>query len=166
MSHRANRFQWRILLCIVSIFLTACGGGNQSAEALSELTDRECSGTVSDGTVKTYPIPQENRRGTSVHGYSPSTTSDGYYAVASKVRYYDAETGSSVILCAQPGCAHEDETCQAWVGPVLSYVEYRKELLATVENGEGSVQLIRKDLTTGERTVLQTLWRFQKSMPL
>lgn len=155
MLHRTNRIRYLLLFCIALMFLTACAGSDRSA-GLSSVSAEADELTASGDAVRTYLIPQENQRGTSMGGYSPSTTSNGYYTVSDKVRYYDAEAGVSVILCAQPGCTHTDETCQAWVGQAISYIEYHGQLLATVQNEEGSAQLVRKDLTTGDITVLES----------
>jgi hypothetical protein len=141
------------------MIFSACGKGSQGTDRQVEKEQKDSNQVTevaSAGEVVSYPIPQENRASAALYGYCPSTTSDGYYTVSTIVHYYDREIDKSVILCAQTGCTHSDETCQAWVGEVITYVEYQGYILATIRYQESGAQLIKKDISTGEITVLDT----------
>lgn len=67
--------------------------------------------------------------------------------------YGDRKT---VWLCPQPGCIHQDESCQAWIGPkVISLCDYHGTLYAMTEDGNGGFQFLTKDPATGERKILE-----------
>lgn len=104
----------------------------------------------------TYPIPAENiTAGNVLHG-APSANGNGYYSTSSLLKYTDIDAEDLFLLCAQSGCKHSDETCQAWIGKqVGSVFEYRGELYAVTFEDEYA-QFIKKDMATGERTVLDS----------
>ena len=151
------------LLCallLLALLLSAC-----DPQSVSDPTQPGTSGGPSlepsapaEDTVG-WPIPTENRSGMTVlfGGRCPSSTSDGYYKiVGNRVDYFDAATKATVTLCAQPGCSHSGETCQAWLGGASSVAEYHGVIYA-VRSGimdTGDVDFIRKDLTSGKITVL------------
>lgn len=155
-------------LCLLLFILTACGAeqdvsageaqpvGEASAPADTNPEEPAQEAPAEAVQAVSYPIPQENRRSATPYDYCPSTTANGYYTVYNKILFHDVETGTAVVWCAQPGCTHTDETCQAWLGQVISYTEYQGRFLATVQDGEGGVQLLEKDLSTGVNTVLET----------
>lgn len=137
------------ILCVCLILFTACG----IKPDVSETSD----GTEANSSaVDSRPIPQENRYIVSGSDICPSSTGDGYYICTNTVHYFDAESGQTITLCAQTGCAHQDSTCQAWIGNVQNYTEYHGSLYAVIAEKNDSIQFIRKDLSGGEITVLDT----------
>ena len=119
------------MLCTVFMIFNACGLENTEA--------------VQTSVINNYPIPQENRKGTDSSSLCPASTADGFYRASSNtktVSFYDAQEGKYIILCAQPGCAHTDETCQAWIGNVKSFVEYHGSILAVRQYEDGSADFV------------------------
>lgn len=138
------------LLCVLlllGLLLAACGP--KGAAGPTPAPNGSEPSTPASGAAGN-PLPLENRRGQG--GLCTSSAADGYYRVSKRVSFYDAAAGTSVILCAQPGCSHTDETCQAWIGDVTSYTEYHGQIYAV--RGRDSVQFIRKDLANGHIAVL------------
>lgn len=99
-------------------------------------------------------LPLENRKSVAGGGICPSSTSDGYYVCTNVVHYVDAQSGKTHTMCSQPGCSHNDSTCQAWIGQVSSYTEYHGQIYAIVKDvGHGS-RFVRKDLAGGQITTI------------
>lgn len=138
------------ILCLSLTMLAGCDSDSPGKE-----TTGGSSGVpaVQDG----YPIPVENRKGVGIGEICPSTAADGYYlCVNSVIHYYDAESGTTFTLCAQPGCSHQDSTCQAWIGDVTSYTEYHGSIFAIVQEEGGTIRFLRKDLSDGSISVFDT----------
>lgn len=137
-------------LLLMALLLTACaphGVSNTTAPNSPEIS-------APAGEVIGNPLPLENRQGRS--DVCPSSAADGYYRVSTRISFYDASVGTTVVLCAQPGCSHMNEACQAWIGEVKSYTEYHGLIYAI--RGNESVQFIRKNLSNGNISVLAE-WR-------
>ena len=106
---------------------------------------------------ETFPYPEENIRPAYVEMFGAAASgSNGYYSGNKALKYTDMDSGKTVWLCPQPGCTHQDETCQAWIGSRVSYLcDYRGTLYAITEDGNGGYLFLTKDPATGERKVLE-----------
>ena len=145
-----------MLIDYFGIFFGCVSGIEQASSQASTETE---GATNLEGTApQSYPLPQENRkaRSTSLWGVA-STVSDGYFYGREYLRYYDAQSGRTMILCSQPGCPHNDSTCQAWLGNASIMVEY-KGILYYVLSDDAGKRLCAKDLSTGEITELDA-WK-------
>lgn len=148
-----------LVLCLLTIsgFFFGCVSGIEQASSQAS-TETEGATNLEGTAPQSYPLPQENRkaRSTSLWGVA-STVSDGYFYGREYLRYYDAQSGRTMILCSQPGCPHNDSTCQAWLGNASIMVEY-KEILYYVLSDDAGERLCAKDLSTGEITELDA-WK-------
>lgn len=106
---------------------------------------------------ETFPYPEENIRPAYVEMFGAAASgSNGYYSGNKALKYTDMDSGKTIWLCPQPGCTHQDETCQAWIGSRVSYLcDYRGTLYAITEDGNGGYLFLTKDPATGERKVLE-----------
>ena len=106
---------------------------------------------------ETFPYPSENIRPAYVEMFGAAASgSNGYYSGNKALKYTDMDSGKTIWLCPQPGCTHQDETCQAWIGSRVSYLcDYRGTLYAITEDGNGGYLFLTKDPATGERKVLE-----------
>lgn len=143
-------------LLLLALLLSACDPqsvGDPTQPGNSSDPSSEVSAPM--GEDVNYPLLAENQPGVLAFlGACPSSTADGYYCViGEKIKFFDVATEAMVTVCAQPGCSHSDETCQAWIGAVSCFREYNGQIYANREDG-GSIQFIRKDLTDGGITVL------------
>lgn len=98
-----------------------------------------------------YALPAENRDAGTMF-----FDDDGWYTcVAGAVNYYDYASGQTMVLCAQPGCSHGDDSCQAWLSSANSLAVFDGQLYATLCDDSIGAQLVRKELSTGKITVLE-----------
>ena len=106
---------------------------------------------------ETFPYPTENISAASLElSGAPASGSNGFYSGSKSLKYTDMDSGKTVWLCPQPGCIHQDESCQAWIGPkVISLCDYHGTLYAMTEDGNGGFQFLTKDPATGERNILE-----------
>ena len=149
----------KLLFCIIAtllISLTACGNNripNSSATP----------------AILSTSIAQENLLAKSCQAFGvsafPSNNGRGLYLPSDNtMRYYDFELGESVILCAQSGCAHADESCTAYLGNPAVFAEYHNIWYTIAETDDGSLLLNRIDPTNGQRRTVTTLNRTESQM--
>lgn len=91
---------------------------------------------------------------TGFHGM-PAACSNGYYSGKQALRYMDLDSKQTIFLCSQPGCKHTDASCQAWIGTNVLYLCEYQGLIYAVSDEGSSVEFLKKDITTGQRTVLE-----------
>lgn len=106
---------------------------------------------------ETFPYPTENIRAANLmfHG-APASGSNGYYSGSKILKYTDMDSGKTIWLCPQPGCTHQDESCQAWIGQKVTYLcDYHGTIYAITEDGNGGYLFLSKDPATGERKILE-----------
>lgn len=138
-------------VALLSLLLTSCTSGGKLGNETPDVSPTPAT-SPAVGEVPTYPVPLENRNVDIVWGICPSSQGDGHYRIGNVVMFCDAKVGGLVVLCAQPGCEHKDETCQAWIGDVEMFAEYHGDIYAI--RGDHDVEFVRKDLTDGSITVL------------
>lgn len=131
-----RRYPWLAVLLVLA--LTACGVPGMS-------------GPEAPQAVESSALPQDNRN-TSWEVFPDDT--GWYVCVAGTVRYYDFASGQTMTLCAQPGCSHRDESCQAWLGNAAGLGVCDGTIYAALTDDTSGAQLVSKDVATGQITVL------------
>lgn len=85
------------------------------------------------------------------------TAEDGqgiYYIRGKKVNYYDPELEISTVVCPQQGCLHQDSSCVAWQGDVLSFGVYRDMWYALLAEEDGSICVRQTNPSDNSREVI------------
>ena len=103
-----------IIILLGMLALSACGGEGGSKEG------------VKDGWISSFVGGEANKHAEDTpwnHGmHAMMETENGYYSSLTTsnyqqrlcLRYYDKETGTTMLLCNKPECQHEgDEACEA-----------------------------------------------------
>ena len=105
---------------------------------------------------ETFPCPTENIRAAFLMFYGAAASgSNGYYSGTKTLKYTDMDSGKTIWICPQPGCTHQDESCQAWIGPKVTYLcDYHGTIYAITEDGNGGYLFLSKNPATGERKIL------------
>lgn len=134
---------------------TTEGGGTVTAPTAPEGAPLPET-TEMNAAPETFPYPTENIDAASLSGHGAiASGSNGYYSGRQTLKYTDMDFGKTISLCPQPGCTHQDETCQAWVGENVSQLcDYHGTLYAITGEKFGSFQFLSKDPATGERKIL------------
>ena len=93
-----------------------------------------------------------------------SNFENGYFTTSGhKLHFVHESVGghgcTGILLCAQPGCNHIDDTCQAWLKNVAMLEEHNGKIYA-VQLAEESVWLTEKNLTTGKNRVISS-WEYK-----
>lgn len=151
-----------VLAWCVLLNLCACAEIDAPSQ-VGESLHSTINAVVAPENVQHFNIPTENVKAshTLSHG-TPSTTGTGYYTGNKILKYTDVEMKESVVMCAQTGCSHSDASCQAWIGWDVGYIcEYRGVLYATVTEDDGALVFLKKDIATGERTIIDR-WPLEK----
>ena len=114
--------------------------------------------TQSEEPPQSFAPPEENRltlRQWEVQ-MAISSVRDGYYYGSQVLMFCDGATGETQVLCQKPDCAHEESSCEAWLGETTSMIEYHGVLYFTRTEDTGA-QLCTKNPETGEIQVI-TQW--------
>lgn len=141
-----NNLKTRIILRLVLIAVFMQAGC--FADSSSEYTD-------SDNTLSL------SASGYTMMGYgnmAPSGEGDNLLYITETVSVFNPETGfSPVLLCAQPGCSHRDETCEAWIGDRDQFMCFQGIWYWTVYDNTQTLLLKSYDHESGRR---QDLFRY------
>lgn len=135
---------------------TTEGGGTVTAPTAPEGAPQPET-TEMNTAPEAFPYPTENIRAAllTLQG-APASGSNGYYSGTKTLKYTDMDSGTTIWLCPQPGCTHQDESCQAWIGPKVTYLcDYHGTIYAITEDGNGGYLFLTKDPATGERKILK-----------
>lgn len=135
---------------------TTEGGGTVTAPTAPEGAPQPET-TEMNTAPEAFPYPTENIRAAllTLQG-APASGSNGYYSGTKTLKYTDMDSGTTIWLCPQPGCTHQDESCQAWIGPKVTYLcDYHGTIYAITEDGNGGYLFLTKDPATGERNILE-----------
>lgn len=137
-------------LVLCACLLTACVGSPSGTTP----TDSWPQQTTQPPQTALYTLPEDNKRPAmgALMNICLSSTTDGYYTCTNVVQFCAGTSVKPITLCAQTGCAHEDSTCQAWIGRVWQSIEYQGKLYAIVSEGE--FRFVEKDLSTGTITII------------
>lgn len=144
------------LMTLLLLVLTACA--KPAAPSDQSVTDPT---PATPATAQGHALPKENRQASRNGSVFPD---DGgwYTCVLGTVRYYDYASGQTMTLCAQPGCSHGDSSCQAWLGNATGLSLYDGAIYAAITDDDAGAQLVRKDVSTGQITVLNQ-WQNQEN---
>lgn len=137
-------------LVLCACLLTACVGRPGGTTPTDSLPQQ----TTQPPQTGLYTLPEDNKcpAAGDLRDVCPSSTTDGYYTCTNVVQFYAGSSVKPITLCAQTGCAHNDSTCQAWIGKVWQCIEYQGKLYAIVSEGE--FRFVEKDLSTGTITII------------
>ena len=124
-----KKTSWPFLL--LSIFLL-CGCQNEKATLEYEAA-----------LVATMEnIPAENIQAGYAYGDPfPSATANGVYLPTDKVSFLDFGNGKAVVLCAQSGCTHAENTCSAWLGMSSLFGEYNGYWYTASQTDSGDISV-------------------------
>lgn len=156
-----------MMTLMLAVVLASCGTSDESVD-ISENSDtiqEENNATQGEGNL---PVLYEwsvdsvfaENSGTR---FGIQTTEDGqgiYYTSGQKVNYYDPELEISTVVCPQQGCLHQDASCVAWQGDILSFGAYRDMWYALLAEEDGSICVRRTDPSDNSREVI-----FRYSLP-
>ena len=116
------------------------------------------SGAEEPVEIKTYPLPEENVRANIIYAPSPSTGGFWTCAVfnAKTIQAYDPATKTAYFPCYQAGCKHNDASCTANFGGVISgLAEYRGNFYAMVYyNNETASAFVTRPVSGGPLQIL------------
>ena len=116
------------------------------------------SGAEEPVEIKTYPLPEENVRANIIYVPSPSTGGFWTCAVfnAKTIQAYDPATKTAYFPCYQAGCKHNDASCTANFGGVISgLAEYRGNFYAMVYyNNETASAFVTRPVSGGPLQIL------------
>ena len=86
-----------------------------------------------------------------------SGNGDGILYVTSTVSSINPpDQTEPVLLCAQAGCTHSDETCKAYIGNADYFLSYHDVWYYTVSESNDRLTLHSYDFKNGKRSVLHT----------
>lgn len=120
-----KRFLAAALAAILTLSLAACGD-NSSTSPQSAGLPRAGS---NDGMLETDFQKNMHQSTLEEYGFYICETGDGYYFLFNCFVYFmEKETGASTILCGKPDCAHNDETCNAFVSDASFLTYYNGRL--------------------------------------
>ena len=116
------------------------------------------SGAEEPVEIKTYPLPEENVRANIIYVPSPSTGGFWTCAVfnAKTIQAYDPTTKTAYFPCYQAGCKHNDASCTANFGGVISgFAEYRGNFYAMIYyNDDTASAFVTRPVSGGPLEVL------------
>ena len=141
-----------ILALALLLSLAGCLPGEEGPDAGNTQTGAAQS---EPGTVEPAGyIPPEENRSFAASGMDCCPTEDGtgFYCPGTQIlRYYDPAARDLITLCSQSGCAHGDESCEAWLGESVSgFAAYEGSWYVLAEENNSAV-LRRIDPQTRER---------------
>ena len=116
------------------------------------------SGAKEPVEIKTYPLPEENVRANIIYVPSPSTGGFWTCAVfnAKTIQAYDPATRTTYFPCYQAGCKHNDASCTANFGGVISgFAEYRGNFYAMIYyNDDTASAFVTRPVSGGPLQIL------------
>lgn len=128
----------------VCLLLSGCSG-KTSSPAPSGSDKPAALETVDDRLVYLSRSPSSIGRGTEGEsGYYYADTSENHSH--GNIHFIDKESHQDVILCSNPGCAHDTDACPAWLD---TQTDYLPELVWT----DGKVVLFYPGMNTEETKV-------------
>ena len=116
------------------------------------------SGTEESVEIRTYVLPEENVRADSIYVPSPSTGGFWTWAVftSKTIQAYDPVTRTTYYPCYQAGCKHNDASCTANFGGVISgFAEYRGNFYAMIYyNDDTASAFVTRPVSGGPLQIL------------
>ncbi len=151
---------WVCMAVLLASF-TGCYSAQDGPLTLSSsqtMQSNSGSGAEEPVEIKTYPLPEENVRANIIYVPSPSTGGFWTCAVfnAKTIQAYDPTTKTAYFPCYQAGCKHNDASCTANFGGVISgLAEYRGNFYAMIcYNDDTASALVTRPVSGGPLEVL------------
>ena len=150
-----------VCMAVLLASFTGCYSAQDGPSTLSSSqTMQSNSGSAAENSVeiRTYGIPEENVRANIIYVPSPSTGGFWTCAVfnAKTIQAYDPATRTTYFPCYQAGCKHNDASCTANFGGVISgFAEYRGNFYAMIYyNDETASAFVTRPVSGGPLKVL------------
>ena len=150
-----------VCMAVLLASFTGCYSAQDGPSTLSSSqTMQSNSGSATENSVeiRTYDIPEENVRANIIYVPSPSTGGFWTCAVfnAKTIQAYDPATKTAYFPCYQAGCKHNDASCTANFGGVISgFAEYRGNFYAMIYyNDETASAFVTRPVSGGPLKVL------------
>ena len=151
-----------VCMAVLLASFTGCYSAKKDgpSTASSAQTAQLGSGSATENSVeiRTYVLPEENVRADSIYVPSPSTGGFWTWAVftSKTIQAYDPVTRTTYYPCYQAGCKHNDASCTANFGGVISgLAEYRGNFYAMVYyNNETASAFVTRPVSGGPLQIL------------
>ena len=150
-----------VCMAVLLASFTGCYSAQDGPSTLSSSqTMQSNSGSAAENSVeiRTYVLPEENVRADSIYVPSPSTGGFWTWAVftSKTIQAYDPVTRTTYYPCYQAGCKHNDASCTANFGGVISgFAEYRGNFYAMIYyNDETASAFVTRPVSGGPLKVL------------
>ena len=151
-----------VCMAVLLASFTGCYSAQKDgpSTASSSQTMQSNSGSAAENSVeiRTYGIPEENVRANIIYVPSPSTGGFWTCAVfnAKTIQAYDPTTKTAYFPCYQAGCKHNDASCTANFGGVISgFAEYRGNFYAMIYyNDDTASAFVTRPVSGGPLQIL------------
>ena len=150
-----------VCMAVLLVSFTGCYSAQDGPSTLSSSqTMQSNSGSAAENSVeiRTYGIPEENVRANIIYVPSPSTGGFWTCAVfnARTIQAYDPATNTTYYPCYQAGCKHNDASCTANFGGVISgLAEYRGNFYAMIYyNDDTASAFVTRPVSGGPLQIL------------
>ena len=150
-----------VCMAVLLASFTGCYSAQDGPSTLSSSqTMQSNSGSAAENSVeiRTYGIPEENVRANIIYVPSPSTGGFWTCAVfnARTIQAYDPATNTTYYPCYQAGCKHNDASCTANFGGVISgLAEYRGNFYAMIYyNDDTASAFVTRPVSGGPLQIL------------
>ena len=151
-----------VCMAVLLASFTGCYSAQKDGPSMPSSSQTVQSGSGSSAEepveIKTYPLPEENVRANIIYVPSPSTGGFWTCAVfnAKTIQAYDPTTKTAYFPCYQAGCKHNDASCTANFGGVISgLAEYRGNFYAMVYyNNETASAFVTRPVSGGPLQIL------------
>lgn len=155
-------FAFTVCMAALLASFTGCYSAQKdgpSAPASSQTVQSDSgSGAEEPVEIKTYPLPEENVQANIIYVPSPSTGGFWTCAVfnAKTIQAYDPATKTAYFPCYQAGCKHNDASCTANFGGVISgLAEYRGNFYAMIYyNDDTASAFVTRPVSGGPLQIL------------
>ena len=155
-------FAFTVCMAVLLASFTGCYSAQKDVTSVpsSSQTVQAGSGSGAEEPVeiRTYALPEENVRADSIYVPSPSTGGFWTWAVftSKTIQAYDPVTRTTYYPCYQAGCKHNDASCTANFGGVISgFAEYRGNFYAMIYyNDDTASAFVTRPVSGGPLQIL------------
>lgn len=155
-------FAFTVCMAALLASFTGCYSAQKDGPSMPSPSQTVQSGPASGAEepveIKTYPLPEENVRANIIYVPSPSTGGFWTCAVfnAKTIQAYDPATKTAYFPCYQAGCKHNDASCTANFGGVISgLAEYRGNFYAMIYyNDDTASAFVTRPVSGGPLQIL------------
>ena len=155
-------FAFTVCMAVLLASFTGCYSAQKDVTSVPSSSQTVQSGSASatenSVEIRTYDIPEENVRANIIYVPSPSTGGFWTCAVfnAKTIQAYDPATNTTYYPCYQAGCKHNDASCTANFGGVISgLAEYRGNFYAMIYyNDDTASAFVTRPVSGGPLQIL------------